>query len=70
MLYSFFWTIPRRLNFMRRRFGTLCSVFLSRVSKNLVHTTYEGIHDSDAGESLNRKNTAMADLIRGLILVL
>jgi len=23
MLYSFFWVIPRRLNFMCRRFGTL-----------------------------------------------
>jgi len=23
MLYAFFWAIPRRLNFIRRRFGTL-----------------------------------------------
>ena len=23
MLYAFFWVIPRRLNFIRRRFGTL-----------------------------------------------
>jgi hypothetical protein len=24
MLYVFFWVIPRRLNFICRRFGTLC----------------------------------------------
>jgi len=24
MLYAFFWVIPRRLNFICRRFGTLC----------------------------------------------
>ena len=24
MLYAFFWVIPRRMNFIRRRFGTLC----------------------------------------------
>ena len=23
LLYTFFWVIPRRLNFVRRRFGTL-----------------------------------------------
>jgi hypothetical protein len=23
LLYAFFWVIPRRLNFVRRRFGTL-----------------------------------------------
>jgi hypothetical protein len=34
MLYSFFWVIPRRLNFMCQRFGTLCSIFMDR-------TTYE-----------------------------
>jgi len=36
MLYSFFRVIPRRLNFMCRRFGTLCSIF-----KSCVHTTHE-----------------------------
>ena len=30
MLYSFFWVIPRRLNFLCRRFGTLCSIFIGR----------------------------------------
>jgi hypothetical protein len=43
MLYSFFWVIPRRLNFMCRRFGTLCSIFIGRGNEKnlLVHTTYE-----------------------------
>jgi len=27
MLYAFFSVIPRRLNFISRRFGTLCSIF-------------------------------------------
>jgi hypothetical protein len=26
MLYAFFWVIPQRLNFIRRRFETLCSI--------------------------------------------
>jgi hypothetical protein len=34
MLYVFFWVIPRRLNFICRRFGTLCLFHLHRqVSK-------------------------------------
>jgi hypothetical protein len=28
MLYYFFLVIPRRLNFLCRRFGTLCSIFV------------------------------------------
>jgi len=28
LLYAFFWVIPRRLNFICRRFGTLCSIFI------------------------------------------
>ena len=28
MLYAFFWAIPRRLNFICRRFGTLCSIVI------------------------------------------
>ena len=32
-LYSFFWTIPRPLNSMCGRFGTLCSIFIGGVSK-------------------------------------
>ena len=30
MLYVFFWVIPRRLNFICRRFGTLCLFHLHR----------------------------------------
>jgi len=33
MLYSFFWVIPRRLNFIYRRFGTLCSIFIGGVGR-------------------------------------
>jgi len=28
MLCAFFWVIPRHLNFIYRRFGTLCSIFI------------------------------------------
>jgi len=34
MLYSFFWVIPRRLNFMFRRIGALCYIFTGRVNTN------------------------------------
>jgi hypothetical protein len=30
MLYAFFWVIPLRVNFIGRRFGTLCSIFMGR----------------------------------------
>ena len=30
MLYVFFWVIPRSLNFICRRFGTLCLFHLHR----------------------------------------
>jgi len=29
-LYAFFWVIPRRLNFICRRFGTLYSIFIDK----------------------------------------
>jgi hypothetical protein len=32
VLYSFFWVIPRGLNFICRRFGTLCSTIISGIS--------------------------------------
>jgi len=31
MLYAFFWVIPRRLNIICRRFGTLCLFHLHRL---------------------------------------
>ena len=33
MLCSFFWVIPRRLNFIYRRFETLCSIFIGGVGR-------------------------------------
>ena len=30
MMYAFFWVIPRHLNFICRRFGTLCLSHLHR----------------------------------------
>jgi len=30
MLYAFFWVIPRRMNFIYRRFGTQYSIFIGR----------------------------------------
>ena len=33
MLYPFFWVIHHLLNFMCRRFGTLCSIFTGGVSR-------------------------------------
>ena len=40
----FLWVVSWRLNFMYRRFGTVCSIFIGGVNKKnilLVHTTYE-----------------------------
>ena len=34
LVYSFFWVIPRRLNFIYRHFGTHCPIFVGRLSKN------------------------------------
>ena len=63
-----FWVIPRRQNFLCRRFGTLSSVFIARVD-----TTYEVVTDrvfrnfstynSDGGESPKRNNTTSYILI-------
>jgi len=36
MLYYFFWVIPRCLNFLCRRFGTLCSIFIGDVRRKKV----------------------------------
>jgi hypothetical protein len=33
-LYVFFWVIPRRLNFICQRFGTLCSIFTGKYVYN------------------------------------
>jgi hypothetical protein len=38
MLYVFFWVIPRRLNFICQRFGTLCLFHLHRRIGMILHT--------------------------------
>jgi hypothetical protein len=38
MLYSFFWVITRLLNFMCRRYGTLCQLHLYRWYSDVVFT--------------------------------
>jgi hypothetical protein len=48
----FFWAIPRRLNFMCRRFGTRCSIFIGRVNKTNENGTEfrnVGTYNSDVG---------------------
>ena len=50
MLYSLFWVIPRSLNFMSWRFGTLFHPW-NREFLNV------GVWNSDAGESPKRKYT-------------
>jgi len=39
MLCAFFWVIPRRLNFIHRRFGTLCSMFIGGYLPAYEHGT-------------------------------
>jgi len=39
LLYSFFWVIPRRLNFMCRLFGALFSIFTGCVSRKKSRET-------------------------------
>jgi len=40
LLYAFFWVIPRRLNFICRRFRTLCSIFIGRWVRVESTSTY------------------------------
>jgi len=37
-MYSLFWVIPRRLNFMYRRFGTYCMFNLQRTCEQVEFT--------------------------------
>jgi len=41
MLCVFFWAIPRRLNLIRRRFGTLCLFHLHRQVGTYLHIKVE-----------------------------
>jgi hypothetical protein len=56
-LYVFFWVIPRRLNFICRRFGTLCLFHLHR-QVGVKNYPEENIHHSQHGESLKSENTS------------
>ena len=58
----FFGVIPRCLNFICLRFGTLCPIFIGRANKKnnwgeilLVHTTYEDGTDSVCAETSTYK---------------
>jgi hypothetical protein len=71
MLHSFFRVIPRRLNFMCRRFGILCSIFTGRL-KNLWKETKcseTSVDNYDAGESPERKNTTNSILFTKILYV-
>jgi hypothetical protein len=67
MLYSFFWVIPRRLNVLCRRFGTLWSSFIGRVNKTYENETeysetsaqeiqMPGNHQKERIQGVNVKN--------------
>jgi hypothetical protein len=53
VLFFFFWVIPRRLNFMCRRFGLI----LFQAYGDGTECSATLAQNSDAGESLKRKNT-------------
>ena len=50
LFYTFFWVIPRRMNFMCRRFGALCSIFTGGMNTPLVKT-----QQTDRSETSARK---------------
>ena len=59
LLYSFFWVIPRRLNFIRRNFGTLYSIHVTESSEKSGHKIQtpgnppnEWIQHSEYGDTL------------------
>jgi hypothetical protein len=54
LLCSFFWVIPRRLNFVCRRLGTLYSTYDDGTDTMFRNV---GTYNSDAGESPPRRNT-------------
>ena len=51
MLYAFFWVITRRLDFICRRFGTVCLFHLHR-QVDLSSYPKESIQHTEQGESL------------------
>ena len=65
--YAFFWVIPRRLNFICRRFGTLSLFHFHRQvgMKYLIPTQKKSIQHSEHGESLKSRIIQSAFLQMG-----
>jgi hypothetical protein len=62
-LYAFLWVIPRRLNFICQRFGTLCPNFIGAYEDGTdIVFRNVGIQNSDAGELPRRKHTTFRTL--------
>jgi len=82
MLYAFFWAIPRRLNFIYQRFGTLCLFHLHRRPMKVEQTEYsetlaykiqtpgnhpdDSIQHSEHGESLKSRKIKYNSLIAAI----
>ena len=47
-MYAFFWVIPRRLNFICRRLGTLCSIFIGRYTHLPAYEDGTGCSETSA----------------------
>jgi len=60
MYYAFFWVIPRRLNFICQRFGTLCLFHLHRRVGTYLPAYEDG--NSDAVELPRRKHRGLHKL--------
>jgi len=61
MLYAFLWVIHWILNFVCRRFGTLCSIFIGRyLPMKMEQTMFRNvaIQNSDSREFPRKKHTA------------
>jgi hypothetical protein len=56
-LYAFFWVIPRRLNFICRRFGTLCSETSAYKIQRPGNYPEESIQHSEQDENLKLRFT-------------
>jgi hypothetical protein len=73
MLYVFFWVIPRRLNFICRRFGTLCPIFIGKCSETSAYKIQtpgnypeENVQHTEHGESLKSITVTMPKIKMGL----
>ena len=59
MLYAFFWVIPRCLNFICRRFGTLSHLHRPIKKEETECSETSEYKNSDAGELPRRKHTTI-----------